>query len=419
MIYQFFICCALLLIAPSLANSSRDKLFLNEDFRTGYIPVNRKDSLFYWLFEAKNNPCHAPLVVYLAGGPGCSGEIAIFTGAGPYRINKDDLTLKSNPGAWNRNFNMLFVDQPVGTGFSNSKNYRTDESHIAVDFYTFLEGFLKKHPEYKKSSFYLTGEGYAGHFIPSIASYILKNPGLKLNLKGVAIGNGYYSMAIQAPPDAPFAFKNGLISEELFETVHHQLHECADELIASGFTHALSVCYTAEDLIAGEYPNWKFNPHYYTIKNPVPGTTYGYDWSSLDAFLAQDKVKSMLGVKGKSWTQCNMDVMDNLRKNGQDILDYSGDLSFLVQSNLQVLMYNGVLDYMCNWFGGERVANSLSWNKSTQFGSLEYTKWNQDGEYKNLDNLTFLKLNDAGHFAAMDKPEVTLKMIEKFVNGWK
>ena len=60
-----------------------------------------------------------PFIVWFQGGPGSSGLIGLFFEIGPY-----DLNLKRDPpeiewrkvGNWNKNYNLLFIDQPVGTG---------------------------------------------------------------------------------------------------------------------------------------------------------------------------------------------------------------------------------------------------------------------------------------------------------------
>jgi len=55
----------------------------------------------------------------LTGGPGCSSVLALFTENGPFNVT-DNLTLVTNPYSWNTNSNLLFVDQPVGTGYSHA-----------------------------------------------------------------------------------------------------------------------------------------------------------------------------------------------------------------------------------------------------------------------------------------------------------
>lgn len=88
---------------------------------------------------------------------------------------------------------MLFVDQPVGTGFSKAKiiDYVKNETEIAEDFYLFMTKFVETYPEFKGRPLYITGESYAGHYIPSISAYIHKQQNVDLNLQGFAIGNGW------------------------------------------------------------------------------------------------------------------------------------------------------------------------------------------------------------------------------------
>lgn len=59
------------------------------------------------------------MVLWLTGGPGCSSEVGLFYENGPYNFNADGKTLKSNPHSWNENANLIYIDQPIGTGFSN------------------------------------------------------------------------------------------------------------------------------------------------------------------------------------------------------------------------------------------------------------------------------------------------------------
>lgn len=106
--------------------------------------------MFYWLFSSRNDIAKDPLVIWLTGGPGCSSEVAIFAENGPFSV-KDDLSLLRNDHSWNNNANMLYIDQPVGTGFSKAKiaDYTRSEAMIASDFLLFLRGFLGKHPEFR------------------------------------------------------------------------------------------------------------------------------------------------------------------------------------------------------------------------------------------------------------------------------
>jgi cathepsin A (carboxypeptidase C) len=150
--------------------------------------------MFYWLFNSRRSPSTDPLVMWLTGGPGCSSEMAVFYENGPFTIN-DDMSLKSNAYSWNDVSNVIFVDNPVGTGFSESAgvdHLDKTEEEIAETMYRFIQGFLVANPEYVGRDFYVSGESYAGHYIPAIAYYLVNNAtDMQIKFKGIAIGNGW------------------------------------------------------------------------------------------------------------------------------------------------------------------------------------------------------------------------------------
>nr|GLL48276.1 hypothetical protein CICLE_v10003343mg [Ipomoea trifida] len=156
-------------------------------------------ALFYYFTESPKNPSSKPLVLWLNGGPGCSSlGGGAFGELGPFRPAKDGKTLNNNPYAWNNVANIIFLESPIGVGFSytnTSSDYDNvgDES-TTQDSYTFLVNWLERFPEYKTRDFYITGESYAGHYIPELAQLILHNNQhtnqSRINLKGIAI-SGY------------------------------------------------------------------------------------------------------------------------------------------------------------------------------------------------------------------------------------
>jgi hypothetical protein len=74
--------------------------------------------MFFWYFEARNNPRNAPLAIYLAGGPGQSSMFAVTGEGGPCYVNPDSNSTVLNPWSWNNNINVLYIDSPAQTGFS-------------------------------------------------------------------------------------------------------------------------------------------------------------------------------------------------------------------------------------------------------------------------------------------------------------
>ena len=163
---------------------------------SGYLTFGSKH-IHYWFVEAIESPSSAPLVFWTNGGPGCSGLLGFLTEQGPFRPTEDGL-LEFNKWTWNQKANMVFIEQPVGVGFSysdNSSDYRIGDDQTALDNVQVILQFISKFPEYSKTPIYLTAESYGGHYIPTWADAILDynyaNPKNLINLAGFAVGNPY------------------------------------------------------------------------------------------------------------------------------------------------------------------------------------------------------------------------------------
>lgn len=129
---------------------------------SGYMNLTTGDKhLFYWYFESRNKPQTDPVVLWLTGGPGCSSEVALFGENGPCKVSADGQTTTSNAASWNSQANLLYVDQPVGTGFSYGKAFDHDEVGVGNDMYAFLLAFFSAHPERRTNPFYIFGESCA------------------------------------------------------------------------------------------------------------------------------------------------------------------------------------------------------------------------------------------------------------------
>jgi carboxypeptidase C (cathepsin A) len=187
----------------------------------GYFSLNRTHDakMFYFFFESRQQKPTDPVVLWMTGGPGCSSELAVFFENGPFHI-QPDLTLTETKSGWDVNSNMIFVDQPINSGFSYSDDERDrihDEVGVGDDMLDFLQAFFAKHPEFADRDFFVTGESYAGHYVPAVAHRVWlarKNgEGRPINIKGLAIGNGLTDPAIQYGAYADYALENKLIGK--------------------------------------------------------------------------------------------------------------------------------------------------------------------------------------------------------------
>ncbi|TVU14753.1 hypothetical protein EJB05_38246 [Eragrostis curvula] len=200
---------------------------------SGYVTVDaaRKRSLFYYFAEAEADPAAKPLVLWLNGevliplhvnvGPGCSSVgVGAFSENGPFRPSGN--VLVRNEYSWNKDANMLYLESPAGVGFS----YSTDpsfyggvgDSMTAGDNLKFLQGWFDKFPQYKGRDMYITGESYAGHYVPQLAQRMVDfNKKEKLfNLKGIALGNPVLEFLTDFNSRAEFFWSHGLISDSTY-----------------------------------------------------------------------------------------------------------------------------------------------------------------------------------------------------------
>ncbi|XP_025207342.1 venom serine carboxypeptidase-like [Melanaphis sacchari] len=183
----------------------------------GYLTVNEThgSNLFFWFFPAANRTGDAPVVLWLQGGPGAPSLYSVFNEHGPFTVDAAG-SLWPRRHAWTTTHSMLYVDNPVGTGYSFTRNdagYSTDQTAVAANLYAALVQFFELYPEHRDNEFYVAGESYAGKYVPAVSYAIHRNnPGaqVKINLKGLAIGNGLIDPVNQMVY-SDFLFQYGLI----------------------------------------------------------------------------------------------------------------------------------------------------------------------------------------------------------------
>lgn len=200
-----------------------DPSFSQEMF-AGQIPlgINTRRIYFYFI-RARNDSPKTPIAFWYTGGPGCSSLAAMMTEQGPFWPNENG-TVSENDNAWTNQMNMVFVDSPAGVGFSEApERYAPNDSQTAEDAYDFTKRFMEVFPDMNTRDMYLTGESYAGHYVPNLAvRMLLGNEDIKksgstkglLNLRGFMVGNPWTSATIDNRAAVDFWADHGLVLEE-------------------------------------------------------------------------------------------------------------------------------------------------------------------------------------------------------------
>ncbi|KAL0384304.1 UNVERIFIED_CONTAM: Serine carboxypeptidase-like 18 [Sesamum radiatum] len=196
-----------------------------------YIGVGENDEvqLFYYFIQSENDPERDPLILWLTGGPGCSGFSGLIYEIGPLAFDLEAFdgsfpSLTINPYSWTKIANIIFIDSPVGTGFSYATTpqaHHSSDTKSAQYNYSFLRKWLLNHPKFIKNSLYVAGDSYGGKMTPMVALEIVKGneAGLKprMFLQGYIVGNAITDSIGGVNERVPFAHGMGLISDEHFE----------------------------------------------------------------------------------------------------------------------------------------------------------------------------------------------------------
>ncbi|KAJ2358606.1 hypothetical protein GGF43_000699 [Coemansia sp. RSA 2618] len=341
-----------------------------------------------------------------------------------------------NPYAWNQNTNLLFIDQPTGTGFS----YGTPVSNstaAAADFVQILKLFYKKYPEYYNGGLHIFGESYGGHYLPASAAAIIdynessqSDPDfIKLPLKSIAIGNGLYNAKIQYKYLSKMACNSTyppIFSQDTcdqidvgYEVCARMIDDCFETNEANKCAIATSYCAIA---VVGLYTYDDPNNNPYDVRSKCTTQPACYMKSAYAAeFLNQASVQQALHAKETNYQTCSTDVQITFMSDYDVIRSYDDRLAKVLDAGIPALIYNGDADWLCNWYGVKATMQNMDWSGKDKFNSAQDKPWvvdnKQAGELRASGGLTFLRVFEAGHMLAMDSPVNALAMINEWLEN--
>ncbi|KAI5462400.1 serine carboxypeptidase [Mariannaea sp. PMI_226] len=405
----------------------------------GHIEITpeHNGNLFFWHFENQHIADRQRTVIWINGGPGCSSEDGAMMEIGPYRVLKDD-KLALNNGSWHEFANLLFVDNPVGTGFSyvDTDSFVHELNDMADQFVKFLEKFFELFPQYDSDDIYIAGESYAGQHIPYIAKAILarnKHASAPWNLKGLVIGNGWISPTDQYPAYISFALEKGLIEKD--SNLHKQLMQglrVCETIMASNPDH---VDYTECESILGDMLRATktnngaqscINMYDVRLKDSYPscGMSWPPDLEFVTPYLRKAEVVTALNIneaKRTGWQECNGAVGQAFSAQGSKP---SVKLLPDLLKEVPILLFSGAEDLICNHLGTEDLISNLEWNGAKGFELSPGTwaprrDWTFEGEaagfWQEARNLTYVLFYNSSHMVPFDLPRQSRDMLDRFM----
>jgi cathepsin A (carboxypeptidase C) len=379
-------------------------------------------------FESRNDPKNDPVVLWLNGGPGCSSLMGLFMELGPSAVTKDG-KVKFNDFSWNSNASVIFIDQPVNVGYSYSSGSVSNTVAAGKDIYALLTLFFKQFPEYAEQSFHISGESYAGHYIPVFASEILSHKKRNINLQSVLIGNGLTDGLTQYEYYRPMACGDGgwpaVLDESQCQAMDNAYPRCASLIENCYNSESVWSCVPASiycnNAMIGPYQ--RTGQNVYDVRRPCGDNQLCYDeidWIS--AYLNKPEVMKAVGAEVGSYDSCNFDINRNFLLQGDWMKPYHRVVPGLLEQ-IPVLVYAGDADYICNWLGNKAWTEALEWPGQKDYKSAK-TKdlllggdGKKIGEVKSSGNFTFMRLHAGGHMVPYDQPAASADMVKRWLAG--
>lgn len=409
----------------------RDLGLDDADYYTGYLDAISQDKhFFFWFFESRNDPKNDPVVLWLNGGPGCSSATGLFFELGPSSINAT-LQPVHNPYSWTNNASVIFLDQPVGVGYSYTGGEAVKLTAAASkDVYVFLELFFQKFPHLRPNDFHIAGELYAGHYIPQFAVDIIERADRSFNLTSVLIGNGITDYLIQNAYYKPMGCGEGGHEPVLNESTCAQLERDYPKCraltrlcynVPTSLTCIPAIVY-CETRMFGPFSETGLNP--YDIRKKCfddAGDCYE-EQAWIDDYLNLEEVKQAVGANVDIFLGCDEKVFRNFLYSGDEAKPFQQHVATLLENDIPVLIYAGDKDYICNWLGNLAYVEALDYSDHENFASAPLRPWwtgkkKLGGEVKNYKHFTFLRVYDAGHMVPYDQPESALHFFNTWISG--
>ncbi|XP_037273644.1 venom serine carboxypeptidase-like [Rhipicephalus microplus] len=420
-----------LLLTPLIMNCSYDEareksqveLFRNMGINahSGYITVNETINLFFVLVEGAKNDSSEPLLLWTQGGPGLSALFGLFLENGPVAINESG-NLSPRNNTLQKNMSVLYVDLPVGAGFSfttHNDSYAKSLNDIVFSVMEFLKQFLQLFGYYRNRPFYLGGESYGARYSVAVANRMLSHPeDVSLSLKGVISGSGFLGPVLEIAESSRFLYEMSMVDEtgrgrfkQEFETM---------KLLAANQSTALGAVLMlgATIFTSSESPTLfqeltLFNDHASPLFTERPGIMY-----ACVVVLNSTYMRQALHVGGVPFQFNNPLLLSNLAP------DWLVEINAMVEKVLNessLLSYIGQLDTLFPAVNQKAYFAKLNWTHADTYRNTSHQLWRKpdryyghDGYIKKVAHLTEAVLLGMSHYSSAEKPDEVYYLITEF-----
>ncbi|GAU91639.1 hypothetical protein RvY_03860 [Ramazzottius varieornatus] len=413
----------------------------------GYITVRPEAHLFWWLYT-REDATSLPLVLWLQGGPGGSGAgFGNFGEIGPL-----DVGLQPRETTWLKAANLLFIDNPVGTGFSyvtDDNAYAKTVDEIAEDLVAFFKEFFQKKPDLQNVPFYIFSESYGGKMTAVFAVHLWKavrRGDVVCKFKGAAMGDSWIHPKIIVDSWGPYLYSTSFVDDNGLALVNESAANISAAIAAGEWKEATALWDASEDVV-GEVTG---GVDWYNILSPIPEKRHlegkrafrqsqsirdkalrklyqkhvaVHQKDALDA-LMNGPVRKRLGIipENVTWGGQSAEVFINQEEEFMKPVTHAVDF-LLSKTTLNVVVYNGQLDLICDTIGVEAWVQTLKWTGLPSFNAAkrEHVVLEETGDivgyFKQYKRFSFYWMLRGGHMLPADQGPATLQMLQMILDS--
>uniref|UniRef100_A0A8C6L548 Carboxypeptidase n=1 Tax=Nothobranchius furzeri TaxID=105023 RepID=A0A8C6L548_NOTFU len=394
-----------------------------------YVEVRPGAHMFWWLYYAESQAAQykdLPLVMWLQGGPGGSGTgFGNFEEIGP--LNRD---LQPRKTSWVQTASLLFVDNPVGTGFSYAERpdgFATDVATVASDMLVLLRHFFTLKSDFQSIPFYIFSESYGGKMAAAISLELTKVTLMKCNFAGVALGDSWISPLDSVMTWGPYLYTTSLLDDYGLADVNNAAQQVKQAVAKQDFLKATELWSVTESVVEQNTNGVNF---YNILKQEEDGKLallarrhiYPLHSQSLSE-LMNGSVRKKLAIipQNVTWGGQAEEVFSKMAgdfmKPVVDVVDQ------LLTAGVNVTVYNGQLDLIVDTMGQEMWVKQLKWEGIPSFNKLRWTPLDDPVSpgitgafYKTYKNFAFYWILKAGHMIPSDQGPMALQMLKMIVH---
>ncbi|KAF4608114.1 hypothetical protein EYR40_000458 [Pleurotus pulmonarius] len=358
---------------------------------------------------------------------------------GPCNVNADRTTTTLNPFSWNNLSNMIYIDQPIGTGFSHGVDTVNSTLSAAPPVWTAFQILFEsgEFSKFQKREFILATESYGGHYGPAFVTFFNEQnakiqsgqiQGEEINVSALMINNGWYDPLIQNQAYVDFATNAPGYGQLQSDRVIARLNDaffrpggCKDQeeacFAAGDGPTSNTICRTADAFcVDNVFIPAVGNRDSDDLRQTAPAS---FPPSFYVNFLRLPQTVAKIGAEA-TYSECPDAPFELFDRTGDDARTLLPQLAALANSGLKILIWAGDADINCNWLGGHASVLAMDWFGKERLNNTPFTNMTINGEavaaIQNVDNFSFARVFQAGHEVPAFQPAASLEIFRQIIN---